>query len=178
MLIKLDDVLPVYDKREFHETVIHASPEAIYQAVWEMDLSQSWVIKTMFAIRGMPKEAMTMKGLIDLGFNLLEEDPPREIVLGLTAKFWTSKPELFDHDTASFRAFDKPGYGKAAWNFLIEPGEGGAVRVATETRVHCTDARSRRLFSMYWFVIRIGSGWIRRIMLRIIKQSAERLSES
>jgi len=71
------------------------------------------------------------------------------------------------------RALDDPGYAKATMNFLITESESGCV-VTTETRVHATDARSRRRFGMYWLAIYPGSALIRRMWLRAIKRRAER----
>lgn len=171
--MKLEKIMPTFDKSERHDIEISASPEAVYDSVWKLDLTESRLASVLFRIRGLPREARTLRGLIDLGFNLLEDDPPREILLGLIAKFWTARPDLLEHDSESFQAFDSPGYGKAAWNFFVEPRSNGRTRLTTETRVRSTDPRSRRLFSVYWFVVRLGSGWIRRIMLRLIKRHAE-----
>jgi hypothetical protein len=47
--------------------------------------------------------------------------------------------------------------------------------LTTETRVLGTDRRTRRLFAVYWFVIRGGSGLIRRVWLRGIRHHARTL---
>ena len=65
-----------------------------------------------------------------------------------------------------------PGWAKATMNFLIEPRRAGCV-VTTETRVHATDARTRRRFRAYWTLIYPGSTLIRRMWLRAIKRRAE-----
>ncbi len=171
--MRLEQILPEFDKCEVHETEIAASPSEVYTAVWKMDLSQSKIIRGLFKLRGMPEGGLTLPGLIELGFNVLEDDKENEIVFGLIGSFWSGKPVMEEHDTNSFKEFTTPGNAKAAWNFLIEPMAERRVKLRTETRVKCTDKKSRFIFSLYWFIIRPFSGWIRRIMLKIIKRNAE-----
>jgi hypothetical protein len=59
-------------------------------------------------------------------------------------------------------------------NFLLAPEADGATRVSTGTRIHVPDAAARRRFAWYWRAIRLGSGAIRRAMLRAIAREAER----
>lgn len=66
-----------------------------------------------------------------------------------------------------------PGFALAAMNFELEDDGPGACRVTTETRVHATDARSRRLFATYWRTIYPGSALIRRLWLRAVRLRAE-----
>lgn len=169
----LDEIAPDFDKKEIHEIEIRASASEVYDAVWRLDLGRSKIVRLLMRLRGMPPESMTLKGLVGLGFNVLVDDTPRELVMGLAGKFWMSKPEMPDLSVSSFANFDKPGCAKAAWNFYLEQMDESRVRLRTETRIACTDEKSRRLFSCYWFIIRPFSGWIRRKMLRIIKDDAE-----
>jgi hypothetical protein len=52
-------------------------------------------------------------------------------------------------------------------NMRAEPG-----KLTTETRVRCTDERSRRAFARYWYVIRPFSGLVRRSWLRAARRRA------
>ncbi len=63
-------------------------------------------------------------------------------------------------------------FAKAAWNFFIEELGDGRVRLTTETRVRCTSGGA--LFRLYWFFVGPFSGWVRREMLRLIKEDAEK----
>jgi hypothetical protein len=56
----------------------------------------------------------------------------------------------------------------------VDPADGGAATVSTETRVLCTDPGSRRAFRRYWRIVRPFSGLIRIEMLRSIRREAER----
>jgi len=169
----LDEIIPEYDKREVHQIEIGAPASVVYDAVWKLDLNQSIIVRNLMRLRGMPPDSLSMRGLIDLGFNILAEDPPRELVIGLAGRFWTSYPELPQLDEGAFKAFSEPGQGKAAWNFLIQTLGDNRVLLRTETRVLCADKKSKRIFSFYWFFIRPFSGWIRTLMLKIIKADAE-----
>ena len=73
-----------------------------------------------------------------------------------------------------FKGLAAPGVAKAVMSFRIEPDGEGTWLVSTETRVHATDASARRRFARYWFLIRPGSGFIRRMWLRAIKRRAEK----
>jgi hypothetical protein len=167
----IDEFLPRYDVAERHATEVRAPVERVWEAIGELDMSQSPVIHGLFRLRGMPP-AFTLRGLQGVGFVLLGEEPNREIVLGLVGKFWTPTGYLQRVDADGFRAFDKAGYAKTAWNFVLAPQGDGTVRVTTETRVLCLDDRSRRRFRRYWVVVGPFSGWIRREVLRIIKVEA------
>ena len=43
----------------------------------------------------------------------------------------------------------------------------------TETRVRCVDDRARRRFALYWLLIKVFSGWLRRDFLRKVARIAE-----
>jgi hypothetical protein len=54
-------------------------------------------------------------------------------------------------------------------NFTVSPQGNGSL-VTTETRIAGTDAEASRKFRRYWFVIRLGSGAIRRSWLKAIRR--------
>ena len=114
----------------------------------------------------------TLERLMENGFVLLAEQPPREIVLGLAGRFWTPAGGITRFRPDEFRTFGRPGTAVAAWNFTVLPTDGGSL-VATETRVRCTDAAARRSFGCYWRVVRPFSGLVRGEALRAIRRAAE-----
>jgi hypothetical protein len=75
-------------------------------------------------------------------------------------------------DAAALRAWSQPGWIKVAMEFRLEPIP-GATLLSTETRVLATDPRTRRAFAAYWFLIRAGSGAVRREVLRTVAHRAE-----
>lgn len=178
----LEDWFPRYDVAERHETVVDASAERTYWAVRNVDLGRSPLVLALMAIRGLPhlitgkaklSRRLTMDSLTGLGFVVLSEAPPSEIVLGAVGRFWQLDSGLIPFGAAEFTSFDEPGYAKAAMNFIVEPIDDGRSTVVTETRIVCTDAESLRKFKLYWRVIGPFSGLIRRIVLGRIKREAE-----
>lgn len=170
----IDDYLPVYDVAKRHAILIEATPAQVFDAVQQADFGASPVIRVLFALRGLPRTALTVEGMERLGFLRLGTRPNEELVLGLIGRFWTPSGDLQSVTPEHFRTFDRAGYAKAAWNFHVTPLSGSAVRLSTETRVRCLDDRSRFWFRVYWQIVGPFSGWIRRAMLRVIKRHAER----
>ena len=56
--------------------------------------------------------------------------------------------------------------------FRLEAIPAGTL-LSTETRILATDPRSRRSFTVYWFLIRPSSAAIRREVLRVVAGHAE-----
>jgi hypothetical protein len=179
----IDEWMPRWDVVERHETRIRASRERVWRAGRTLDLGASPVIRALFALRSLPalfsrqprQEALgiTMDGLLRSGFVLLGERPGEELLLGLVGQFWRPSGCILRLTADEVRGFDRPGYAVAAWNFTLAD-DGEAVRLATETRVRCTDDASRRSFRRYWRLIGPFSGLTRREMLRSIRRACER----
>ena len=182
----LDTLLPVSDCREHHAVVIHAPPAQVYAALWQMTPDDFPLFRLLMGIRALPVllsrrgslSSTRQKPLLDTmlvaGFARLAEEPDRELVAGEIAQPWklrggSSHRIASSHD---FLAFNESGYVKVATNFLLI-AESDMTRLSTETRIHATDPSARRAFRRYWFVIRPGSGIIRRDWLRAIKRRAE-----
>jgi hypothetical protein len=123
--------------------------------------------------RRSPGSTLTLDDLVRGGFVILEEEPGREIVLGLIGRFWSTKGPIRRVEPAEFAAYDETGMAKAAWNFRVEPISEERSVVITETRVRCTDDGGRRKFLLYWAAIGPFSAVIRRRALSLIRQDAE-----
>jgi hypothetical protein len=182
-MLTLDDLLPAPDFRERHSRRIEAPPADVWEAVVDLRLGDLALSRTLMGIRLLParlagrKEAtrMVSGSLLEEGpVPVLALDPPRAVVAGGVLQPWKltggdDPPEL---DAAALRAFSEPGWVKTGFDVLLEP-DGGGTRVTTETRVTATDARTRARFRVYWTIIRLGSGLIRRDMLRAVARRAE-----
>ncbi len=176
----LDRWLQVYDVTEHHSIDVRAAAQRAYAAARSADLGSSPTLRALFAARGLlpwlrgrgRSRRLTIDSLVSFGFVLLEEDPGREIVLGLVGRFWRPSGGLIRVEPADFVAFDGPGYAKAVWNFRVDPSGDHSI-VSTETRVRCTDAGARRAFGRYWRLVGPFSGYIRGRMLAAIKREAE-----
>ncbi len=187
----MDAYLPEYDVRERHTTRVHASMEDTYAAIREADLARSTLVKALLSMRALPGALRHgRRGLTELrrqgvnrvtlasfearGFRILEESPPSELVIGLEGKFWLPTGDIDTPPAEAFRsAAPAAGCARAVWNFTVVTTSHSAVELATETRVLCADAATRRRFLPYWYLIRAGSGLIRHAMLRAIRSTAE-----
>ena len=172
-MTQIDAFLPHYDVHEVHTITIAGRPERVYRAIRSHDFSRSPVIRRLFRLRGMPSASIRLEHLRQSGFILLADHPGQSLVLGLVGRFWLPTGQLIAVAPEDFRAMAPAGCAKAAWDFVIEETRPGCVRLSTETRVRCMDARSRKRFSLYWRVIGPFSAWIRREMLRGIKTQVE-----
>ena len=172
----IDSWLPKYDFKESYSTRIASSPETVFKAMREADLTRSGLIKILFGLRGLSfswkSRSLRLTDMTKSGFILLQDAPPFEIVLGLVGKFWTPRGGIQRLSAEAYGEFVESGYAKVAWNFFLTPQEGSTL-LFTETRIQCLGADAKRSFSRYWKFIKPFSGLTRKEMLRIIKKVAE-----
>jgi hypothetical protein len=179
---RLEEFAPVYEFNEVHSIRVRAPRSLIYRSIKEVTAGEIALFRALTWIRRFgragPESILNPPGDEPLlavatrtGFLLLADDPERELAIGtvLIAPRGVRKPAT----PQQFKELAAPGAAKAVMNFHIEDAGGGAWLVSTETRVHATDASARRRFARYWAVIRLGSGFIRRMWLRAIKRRAE-----
>jgi len=188
LIMLIDDYLPRYDVTERHALKINGSVPRAYAVVREVDLKNSFLIRSLFLLRSLPAFfsrdkktsalGLNLAGLLRSGFVLLEEKPGEEIVLGLVGKFWTASGRIQKIAASEFRDFTAPGFAKAAWNFSLHAHAHGTAQLATETRVLCTDEASRKRFLRYWRFVRPFSGLVRIAALRAIKRAVEKRSRN
>jgi hypothetical protein len=174
------------DAVETHSISINAAGKKVYGRLWTTDLGGSLIIKTLMALRSLPEivlhprrsakrgRKVTLQTLIDSGFGILADDAGREIVLGVTGRFWRPTGNLspFNRDD-----FDRPvpaGLARGVWNFHVKEDGPDCTILSTETRVICGDEASRRKFRCYWLVVRPFSGLIRILMLRAVRRACEK----
>lgn len=169
----IDQFLPTYDINARYQIEINAPLERVYEAARHLDMSDSWMVRWLYRLRGLPKRALTLDGMVKWGFVLLADQPSQEIVFGLVGRYWARSGQIHPVTADTFVDFDQPGYAKTVGNIGLVPQEDGLVRVTTETRVYCPDQASRRSFRLYWALIGPFSGLIRKEWLRLIKQKAE-----
>ncbi|SRR5712692_661078 len=177
----IDSFAPNPDAVEIHRIAINASPKVVYRALWTADLGRSPIIKLLLALRSLPEftlhpcrslprdRKITLQTLIDSGFGVLAEQPEKEIILGVSGRFWRPTGNLSPFNRADFDGPVPAGLARAVWNFRVE-GSNDRTTLSTETRVICGDSRSRGKFRAYWFFVRPFSGLIRRLMLRAVRR--------
>lgn len=150
-----------------------------------MDLGRPWVVRLLLGLRALPArwaraaggqppaEGGVTRPVRAVAFTVIAEQPGVELVLGLRGRFWTPTGGVVTAPAGEFHHPPPAGQAHAVWSFRLEPRDGG-THLVTETRVRCADAATRRSFLRYWGLIRFGSGWTRRSMLRLIRRTAER----
>jgi hypothetical protein len=177
----LDSCLPVFRHRERHARSISATPEEVWRALMAVTPRELPLSNFLMSIRSLPgglarrprglddADQPVIEGFLRAGFRVLISDPPRGLTAGAAIQPWRLvRGQVADvRDLAGFRAFHQPGFVLAAISFELEP-VGGGTRLATETRVQPTDDAAARAFRLYWFAIRVGSGLIRRDLLRAV----------
>jgi hypothetical protein len=182
-MLTLDQLLPVPHFRERHGRRIAAPPAAVWAALHELRLRDVALSRLLMGIRLLPvrltgrNEAVRMvsgRFLEEGPVPVLAADPQRALVAGGVMQPWKltggeDPPEL---DAAALHAFAEPGWVKVGFDLVLEP-DGAGTRLWTETRVTATDPRTRTRFGYYWLAIRLGSGLIRRDMLRAVARRAE-----
>lgn len=187
----IDEFLPHYQFVERHATLVRADPARIFDIVLTRDvLREDSFVRAMLTLRALPsalwqriratqRPTITTFGMQN--FTSLGRDGNREILYGLIGRFWRldgGLHVLVQQDPIAqveeFRSFTAPGFAKLVFNLSCEPGGSEATRLSTETRVSCPDFRTRMLFAPYWYAIRLGSGFIRRRLLRAVKLAAEK----
>jgi hypothetical protein len=180
----LDAILPAPHFRERHHRDVHGSPQQAYAATRAFTLAEMPLARVLFAARGLTRrrEGLVHRSadpLLDQmlagGFTALVDEPGREFVAVAIGRPWRPRggPVLAIPGAEAFVRFDEPGFVKMAMDFRYEP-RGAGTRVVTETRVLATDRAARRAFALYWLPVRLGSGAIRRAMLRAIARRTAR----
>lgn len=183
---RLDEIVPVSQFSERHETTIEAPADRTYRAICAVTANEIALLRTLTWIRRFgrsgPESILNPPGdrpfcdvALKSGFYLLADEPPREIVLGtfVAAPQSAREQPRANISAATFAGIHSPGFGLAVMNFQLQPLGPARTRLTTETRVFATDARTRRVFAAYWRVILPGSSIIRTMWLRAIKRRAE-----
>jgi hypothetical protein len=180
----LDRFAPHPDASEVHRAGVAAPPEAVYRALWTVDFARSPVVAGLLALRALPGwirsrgtgprgRELTLNRILELGFGRLAEEPDREIVLGVSGRFWHPTGNLEPFRPEDFSRPVPPGMARGVWSFRVVPRADGGTLLSTETRVTCGDAASRFRFRLYWLAVRPFSGLIRIAMLRSVRRAAE-----
>lgn len=166
----IDNYLPEYTFNECHEIFVHSPIEEVYEVAKDVDLSKSKLIVMLFKMRGLSTKRMNLQGLIDdFGFSRLAENYPLEHLIG----FLAADKVIPAANTKEFLTTTLPAKVKVAWNVTFSEISPGLTKVTTETRVLCLNNVTKRLYHVYWMLLKPVSGVIRKKMLRIIKRQSE-----
>jgi hypothetical protein len=172
----LDQVLPTPRLVEVDRVEVAAPANDVWALVRHADLGASLpLVRALFAIRTAHErgDGAVVLRLDDLrssverpGFQVLVDDPPREVVVGAIGKVWQLDiPFVHVADSAAFLRFAEPGFIKVAWALRVMRRGDRDARIEVEVRVDATDEASWRKFRAYFALIGAGSRFIRRTLL-------------
>jgi len=171
----VDDWISEPIAAERHECVIETTPERAIELALEMPAAGDPIVAALVRLRGMDRGDGSQASARDFfrsnGFIELARGP-REVVLGMGAPAALRSRERI-RDGSEWRDWSRPGWIKAAMNFLAEPVGAGRTRLITETKVEATDQTARRRFRVYWLVVGPFSALIRRRWLGQIARAAK-----
>jgi hypothetical protein len=186
----LDTILPAYEFRGAVSVRIRATPRAIFRAVDEVSLADMPLARVLgmllylpYQLRGRTPErtdetrSFIHEVLPESGNIILARKPDRELVIGAIGKFHQLADQQPVHltDAAVFAAFEDPAYQKLAMAIRIDGSDEKAGYTLTlEHRTHALGPDARRGFRRYWIVIKPGGNFVSWLLLRAIKQRAER----
>ncbi|MGZ5315580.1 MAG: hypothetical protein ACXWZW_06695 [Solirubrobacterales bacterium] len=173
--------LPTYDVSDSVATVVAVEPEAVYEALLEVDMVEvgrrKKVAGTLIGLRVLPllltkmlrgekppkaPARLTLKGSAEIpaadgGWVLLDEKPGEELALGLVGRFWRPVIDYRAVSAEEFAGFDEPGYAKTVYALGVKPIEGGGTLLSATMRTATTDEEAKRWFRRYW-TLGVGSG--------------------
>ncbi|MDC9593263.1 hypothetical protein [Xenorhabdus sp. IM139775] len=158
---------------EIHESKpINAPASEIIQAVKNFETPDDLFIKTLLIIRNSPDYLLKKTKRKDKNhefglktFTVLNENS-HEISMGLTGKFWQMDLGIIEQpNLESFIQFDDNKSAKLVLRFFVKEHLDGYRSLVTETFVFCPNNHIKKIFTLYWFIIRPASGFIRKRML-------------
>ena len=170
----LDRVLPTPRLLEINHVDLAATPQSVWDLLRHGDLAgRSALIRALFAARTLSTNEHIQLRIDELrsspdkpGFQVLIDEPPREVVVGAIGKVWKLEIPFLHVDTVEdYARFDEPGFVKVAWAIRVLPRGERDARVEIEVRVDATDDESWKKFRAYFAVVGIGSHFIRRTLL-------------
>jgi hypothetical protein len=174
----LDRLIPAPAMVEIDHVDLAAAPSRVWEAVRHLDLAGSPFIRALFAVRTLPgrltgRPAELRLRLDDLvsspeqpGFQILVDDPPREVAVGAIGKVWhLDIPFVHVNSADAFAAFAEPDFVKVAWAIRVLPEGEESARVECELRVEATDQEALKKFRRYFRVIGPASRFIRHALL-------------
>jgi hypothetical protein len=185
-MTRLDDLIPEPRLQELDSVQVSAPIDAVWERVRHGELAQALPIRALFALRNlMMRDAGGSASSVRIddlrsspdrpGFQVLADDPPREVALGAIGQVWRPRiPFVHVAGANAYAAFDDRGFVKVAWAVRVVPLDDSAgCRVEIEVRVSATDPASWRKFRWYFAVIGPFSRYIRRSLLRALARDRQ-----
>ncbi len=190
-----DRFLPLSDSLVFRHILVDASPERAYAGLRQFDFFRVPAVRLPNLIRMWPErlwqrmrgrgplsptpKSVTLDDLIAMGsFQVLAEEPGRELVLGSIGRFWTRDFGPAHVSAGAFTSFVEPGYGKIAWSIRVEPFGQRRSLITVDIRTGTTDDAARAHFKRYWLWAGLAVSYMTRRALIQVKKDLERARPS
>jgi len=151
---RLDEFIPAYDAREYHERTVPGSPEDAVAAALGVPVAPDALVRTLFRLRGLHGGGSVYGAIRRIGLKPLVEEPAC-VVLGAAGRPWSPRSPLTPFESAG------PGQVRMAVE-ISAVADGDRSLLRTETRVQAVDASARRPFRAYWLAVGPFSALIRR----------------
>lgn len=117
LIVLLEKFLPVFQFNEKHSILISAPPSTVSARIEALEVSESWIIRTLLALRGIPRKTSSgIESWKKMGFVVLDHQPDQEIILGLIGQFWKPTGKIQSSTAEEFTSFNHPDFAKAVWN--------------------------------------------------------------
>ena len=175
----LDRVIPTPALLEIDDIDLAIPPARAWEILRHGDLGESPLVRALFVVRTLPERiarkpagelTLRIDGLTSStakpGFQVLVDDPGREVVVGAIGKVWHLEiPFVHVEDAEAFGRFAESGFVKVAWAIRISPRGARDTHVEIELRVDATDRDAWSKFRRYFALIGPASRFIRRSLL-------------
>jgi hypothetical protein len=177
---RIDESLPTQDFSAVYEISINAPTSSVYECLLRSDLSEVWLVRLLMSIRRgtwlkrNPGPSDLRQRLQGTGFVILADVPNEEIVVGVAGRFW--RPDggrLMELTAKDFAEFSRSGFALAALNFKLRPKSPKSTVLSTETRIKCFGPAALWKFRLYWSLVALFSGLIRKAILKGVKTNVE-----
>ena len=150
----LDKILLSFHFNEVHSITINNDCKSVWKALNQTDFLKSFVIRTLFYLRGMWTKTATLEDCKKFFKPVLIKENEEIIMSNSIRSFW--------------------GSCTIAWSFRLEKITVSSTELFTETRIYLPTRKDYYAFRCYWLVIEPFSKLIRRIMLRLVRSEAEK----
>lgn len=180
----LDRFMPRCEVEENFEIRVDAPAPIAFAAAHELVLERLPLVRALFRARELllrvrrrdtaPPPEPFLDEAVQLGWQVLDEEPGRAIVMGAVTQPWLADATFHGVAPERFAGFDAPGFAQIAWTIEAVPVDAATSIVRTVTRVRTTDRDSHARFRLYYAAFAPGIRLIRIAALRAIRRAAER----
>lgn len=179
----LDRLIPLPRLLETDQAELAAPPSAVWELLRHGNLARAPFARALFQLRTLPDHlhgrAQELRLKLDElvstsdhpGFQILGEEPGREVMVGAIGKVWQLEiPFVHVADAEEFAAFSAPDFVKVAWAIRVTPRGDRDSHVEFELRVDATDDDAWHKFRVYFSLIGPFSRLIRHSVLASLKR--------